>query len=457
MRWSWRADLLPGTLDALLEGSLVGVVYVALVPPGRDSSAPLSLVEFCVAAAVGLMWSRLRPGRVPRTAWLAALAPGAGLAGWLADPGARSALGAAPDLPAALQLHTAGWLLGVAVIRGAVHEHASEEIETSGRALVYAFPTLAAAWLIHLGSGGAFAGPALVGTAVCVGAGLLAIGHARLRDLGLLGLDTRGGRTWPRLATAVVLAVAAVAIPVALASGTSARDLLSAVAGPVGGPVGGAAGALVAPLNASLAWLGSGLGHLLGAVPWPALPGAGSRPTRAAGAAAPPPAGAPESTTLFGWLVVAAIVVSVVVVGLLFRRLVTSPPEPRPVLPPREERRRQLHRPRLSLHVALPSLRPRFAPRRRPASAAEAYVALLGDLAERGELGRRPAETPRGHAERGGTLGLPRLPLGLLAADYELAVYGRAEISDRETARALSRRGRLRRAARKLRSHAAEP
>jgi len=455
MRWSWRADLLPGALDVLLEGSLVGVVYVALVPPGPGSSAPLSLIEFCVAAAVGLGWSRLRPGRVRRAAWLAALALAAGLAGWLADPGARAALATSADPFDALQVHTAGWLLGVSVIRGAVHENASEEIETSGRALVYAFPVLAAAWLIHLGSGGLFTGPALVGTAVCVGAGLLAIAHARLRDLGLLDSKTRGGRTWPKLATAVVLAVAAVAVPVALASGTSARDLLSAVAGPIGGPVGGVTGALVAPLNAALAWLASGLGHLLDAVPWLALPGIGGRPTRAAGPAAPPPGG-PEATTPFGWLVVGVIVIAVVVIGLLFRRLVSSPPEPPPVLPPREERRRQLHLPRLSLHLPLPSVRLGLVPWRRPASAAEAYVALLQDLAERGDLGRRPAETPRGHAERGGALGLPRLPLGLIAADYELSIYGRASISELETARALGRRRHLRRVARDLRRHASE-
>lgn len=452
MRWSWRADLLPVVLDALLEGSLVGVVYVAVAPEGPSSSAPLSLIEFCMAAAAGLGWARLRPGGVPRALWIAGLALPAGVLGWLADPGARGALAILTDPLGALRVHPAGWLLGVSVLRGAVHEHASEEIETSSRALGYAFPVLAASWLLHLGSSGRFIGPALVGSAVCVGAGLLAIAHARLQELGLLASNTRGGRTWPKLATAVVLAVAAVAIPMALASGTSGRDALSAIAGPVGGAV----GAWLAPFGAPLAWLASALGQMFNGLSFPSLPGTGDSGNGAATPGSSPPAG-PSGTPFLGWLNLAGIAVVAVVLAVRFRRLVAARSALPPAPPPREERRRELHLPRLTLHLPLPSIRLRLALWQRPASAAEAYVALLDDLAERGELGRRPAETPRSHAERGGTLGLPRLPLGLLAADYELTVYGRAAISERETARALGRWRQVRHVARGLPRGGSEP
>jgi len=271
MRWSWRADLLPVALDGLFEGSLVGVAYLAIASGSARPSAPLSLVEFCFAAAAGVVWARLRPREVPRVLWIAAFTLLAGVLGWLADPAARAALTVHADLPGAISVHPAGWLLGVSVIRGVVHEEAADEIETSTRAFAYAFPVLAASWLLRLGSGGSFVGPALVGSAVCVGAGLLAIGYARLRELELLGSDSRGGHTWPMLATGVVVVVAALAIPTALLTGTSARD----VASTVGGPVGGVTGALFAPLGNLLASLASALGQLLSGIHLPSLPGLG--------------------------------------------------------------------------------------------------------------------------------------------------------------------------------------
>jgi hypothetical protein len=132
-----------------------------------------------------------------------------------------------------------------------------------------------------------------------------------------------------------------------------------------------------------------------------------------------------------------------------FRRAIPGRPA-MPLAALNEERHRDPHRPRLNPHLPRPTFLPRFAARRRPTSAAQAYVALLDDLADQGELGRRPDETPRSHAERAGNLGLARLPLGLLAADYELAVYGQAPITERENKRGLARWRRLRKLARRL-------
>ena len=46
MRWYSRADLVPLVLDGLLEGSLVGVGYMALATIGWKSIAPLPFVVF---------------------------------------------------------------------------------------------------------------------------------------------------------------------------------------------------------------------------------------------------------------------------------------------------------------------------------------------------------------------------------------------------------------------------
>ncbi len=458
MRWSWRADLLPLALDGLLEGSLVGVAYAAIALLGASSSAPLSLVEFCPAAVAGLVWARLRPRSTPRVPWIAALAVLAGALGWLVDPAARTTLAALDNPLSALLVHPAGWLLGVAVLRGAAHEHADDEIETSTRALAYAFPVLAASWLPHLRSSGPFVGPALVGSAVCVAAGLLAIGHARLRELELLGSESRGGRTWAMVSTGVVVVVAALGIPIAILSGTSARDGLTAI----GGPVGGAIGLLLAPLGGLLVALAAAIGQVLNGIHLPSLFGTGgSVPTTgtAAGSSGGPHTVSslggpvPGGSLPLGWLVVAGVVAVIVLLAVGFRRFAVSRPEPKVATPPREERRREVHPPSLNLHLPRLAIHPRAALPRRPATAPEAYLALLDELAGRGELGRRPAETPQVHAARTGTLGLPRLPLGLLAADYELAVYGRAAISERETARAIGRWRQLRRAARAVPHH----
>jgi hypothetical protein len=459
MRWSWRADLLPVALDGLFEGSLVGVAYLAIASGSARPSAPLSLVEFSFAAAAGVVWARLRPREVPRVLWIAAFTLLAGVLGWLADPAARAALTVHADLPGAISVHPAGWLLGVSVIRGVVHEEAADEIETSTRAFAYAFPVLAASWLLRLGSGGSFVGPALVGSAVCVGAGLLAIGYARLRELELLGSDSRGGHTWPILATGVVVVVAALAIPTALLTGTSARD----VASTVGGPVGGVTGALFAPLGNLLASLASALGQLLSGIHLPSLPGlggsgngsgsagegGGGNASGAPGASAVAGSGGSPPLVLVVLLALVGLVVVAAVLAALVRRFAAARPAKPAATRPREERQREIRGPRLTFHLALPAIHPHVASRRRPASAAEAYVALLDELADRGDLARQPAETPRSHADRAGSSALPRVPLGLLAADYQLAIYGRTEISERETARALGRWRHLRLVARR--------
>ncbi len=171
-----------------------------------------------------------------------------------------------------------------------------------------------------------FVGPALVGSAVCVAAGLLAIGHARLRELELLGSDSRGGRTWSMVATGVVVAVAALAVPIALVSGTSARDVLTAT----GGPVGGAIGLLLAPLGGPLAALAAAIGQVLNGIHLPSLfgtggsaPPSGSGPGSSGGPSGVSSVGGPVpgGSLPLGWLVVAGVVAVIVLLAIGLRRL----------------------------------------------------------------------------------------------------------------------------------------
>jgi len=461
MRWFSRADIPPVVFDGLLEGSLVGVAYLAIALGGPGSNAPLSLVEFWLAAAAGVVLARWRPAWLSHIDAVSALALVVGVAGWLADPGARDALTASKAPWDVLATQPAGWLLGLAVLRGGVHRDVDHESETSTRAITYGLPVLAASLLLRIGSGPAFVVPAAVGSTVCVAAGLLSIGRARLQELERLGSVTRGGRTWPLLAASVV-AMAALAVPVAIVVGTSAPTAMTVDLRPAEG----AMGSLLAGLGGILAWLAS--------IPGQFLNGAHGSPPGRLPAPTPVPATGPPIPSLprsgsssislpsMPWLATplwAGLGVAVVLVVVRFRRLVTGRRVPTlegQRSTPREERHRESFLARLNLHLPRPGIHPRLPRRHSPTSAAEAYVALLSDLADQGDLARKPAETPRSHAGRAGRLGLPHLSLALLAADYELAVYGQTEVSRPETARAIGRWRRLRRLARREREIASQ-
>jgi hypothetical protein len=454
MHWSWRANPLPVVLDALLEGSLVGVPYLALVLAGPGSTAPLSLVEFWLAAGAGLLASRWRPRHLTGVNWDRALALLCGVAGWLADSAARDVLVTMHDPLAALQIHPAGWLLGVAVLLGAIHQKPELESQVAPRAVTLAFPVLAVSLLLHAGSSDAFGASGFIGSVVCIAAGLLAIGQARMRELDALGSVTRGGQTWPALATAVVV-VAMLAIPIALLATTSGRDSAVSILGPVADGGKAVAGATGSAVN----WLG---GVLFGWLPNTSMaPVPTSMPTSMPSSTPiPPSAGSSMSLpSIPGLDVFARIGLAILVILLLirFRRVIPGRPTAPPPSQLSEERYRDPRRLRLSLHLPRPTFLPHIALRRsRPTTAAAAYLALLDDLAHRGDLARSPAETPRDHVRRTAALGLPHLPLGLLAADYELAVYGQVDITSRETRRALGRWKRLRKLARRLPSASAE-
>src|ERR1035437_8813911 len=326
MRWFSRANIPEVVFDGLLEGSLVGVVYLAIALGGPGSNARLSLVEFWLAAAAGVVLARWRPAWLSHIDAVSALALVVGVAGWLADPAARDALTTSTISWDVLATQPAGWLLGIAVMRGGAHRDVDHESETSTRAITLGLPVLAASLLLGLGSGSAFVVPAVVGSTICVAAGLLSVGRARLQELEKLGSVTHGGRTWPVLAAAVVV-MAALAIPLAISLGASGTPATTVDVRPAEGAI----GSLLAGLGGILAWLAS--------IPGQFLNGAHSSVPRDLPAATPTPTAGPLasaqqqlgrgsiSLSSMPWLTTLLWVGLGVVVVLLvvrFRRLVTG-------------------------------------------------------------------------------------------------------------------------------------
>jgi hypothetical protein len=286
---------------------------------------------------------------------------------------------------------------------------------------------------------------------------MLAIGHARLRELESSGPVARGGRVWPLISVGLV-AVAALAIPVALFIGAAAPEPIAAT----GRSLGDGSRALLGWLGGPLGWFVGLLGMVLS---WLAqfVPKLPPLPTpKPISSPVPIPsrstAGGPLEVDPLGPLVNVLVRIALVVfvilavlalswvlgrrrAALLGRRAAAAVPE---------ERRWDPRPGRLGPRLPRPALHPRLPWGRRPRSAVEAYLALLDELADREELARGPAETPRRHAHRAGDLGLEPLAMGLLAADYQLAIYGGVAISEPETARAIGRWERLRKLARRL-------
>jgi hypothetical protein len=369
----------------------------------------------------------------------------AGVAGWLAEPTVRDAFRSVLDPMAPLSINPAGWLLGIAALRGAIHADSPRESDIATEAITYSFPILGVSLVVLLLSGHAYAGPALIGSAVCVVSGMLAIGYARRREFQSTGSVTTGAGVWQVISIGLVGA-AAIAIPVALLVGAAAQDLLFGAARWIVD----AGRAPVAWLAALAEWLITSITRLIpnGPVAHPPSPSptSGFRPSSGN------PQGSPgfwaDWRGLLDVLVRLAIVGAAILLALLIRRLVRlrsvrlggDAPTTAP-----EERRRDPFLSRFRPHVPMPSFRPRNPFRkRRPLTAAQAYVSLLDEMSDRGELARGPAETPRNHARRVADLGLEPAAMARLAADYQLSVYGRVTITDRETARAITRWQRIR-------------
>ena len=434
-------DLLPAGAIVVAEAGWLATWYAAVELSVAGPPLTLGLWAFALAVAAGLATVRWRgfPRGAVGDVLLVLLAIAAVIIGAFADPASWSAV-AGGGLTAIPSAAAGSWLLAVAVWRGSRHGDRGEEIRVTSTLLGWGVPLLAIPWVmgarLEPAAAADFVGLALPATLVFVAAGLFAIGIARLEALGIdSGVDWRTNRSWLGMLGALLVGLALVGLPAGIALGAPIAALLATALGP-----------LQVVLNALVAVLGLILGPLLG---W--LTQLSPRENPIQPAPIGPPAGLPQVETtspLPIWIVVPIVValgiVIVAVVVAILRRPRSRRGDSVAVTPVIEER--TIVMPAPSLH--LPT-RPRWrlGRRRSPASATDAYLALLADLDRVPELARRPTETPWAHARRLRTAGDVGIGLPLLAADYSLERYAGRRVSERETRRAIGRSREISRAA----------
>jgi MFS family permease len=397
--------LLPAAATVLCEAAWVAVVYAVVDTLGFGGQAALGIWPFVAAVAVGMIWARRRL-ESRRLSWaVAALIAlvGALLGGWLeAGP---------PDL----LRPSAGWLVAVAVWRGAVHTDRRFDDQVVAQLLWLGLPALALPWLagalLDEPRRAAFLGLALPATLLFAASGLVAVGLTRLEALAAdTGADWRRNRSWLALLGAVVIGLLVVAIPAALLLGVS----LAAMAGLIAGPLAGLA-----------ALLGDALGGLVRSIGGPDLQLDLSTPIGAV------------LKLLLDNIGLTLVVPLALFAALLVMSLRGRAPGPAARVQltdaPIDEHVFVLPRLRLRL-PPLPQLPSRPAP---PRTASEAYLRALSAMAGAADLRREQNESPRRHARRVAPLAGWRF--ALLAADYELERYAQAELSLAETRRAIAR------------------
>ncbi len=419
------ADLVVPVLDSVVEGSWIALVYVTVQVALAHAPAALGPLSFAIAAGLGLAWARAARGRLAGTGAFALLTLLAGLVGWLADPDVRAALAAAIGsggyhaLETAVTTNAAGWLLALAVVRGASHGARVRDEERTGR-LLGRILLLAVPWAVGLAFAGddrpAFIAQATLCTLLFAGAGLLAVGLGRLETYGAAaGVDWRQNRSWVAVVAIVVALMLAVSLPAAFLVGAPPLAIVDAAwvsLAVVVGLFGAVVGTVGAPILA-------GFEALMNALPTPQptpLPSA-SAPPVGVGDVAPVQGDPRIGLTL---AILALVAISILLVAIVARIRTGSPRATRTAAAPSPVEERSIERPRL--RVSFPAVRlPR--PRRAPATASDAYLALLDDLDDDAALARCPSETPRAHAERLGGRG-PMGPapgqLARAAASHEL-------------------------------------
>ena len=469
---TWAAaDLVTPALDAVVEGAWLALVYAAVQLGLVHGDATLGAFPFAIAAGVGVAWAR--PGGGRRTGgagMLAALVIGAGAIGWLSDPASRAALAAAAQggwatdaVGTAIATNIGGWLLGVAVLRGATHASRSRDEERIGAMLEW-IPLLAIPWAIGLAFSLArrpeFVASALLSTLLFVGGGLVAVGLGHLESFGPAGgVDWRRNRAWLAVVGGVVALLLAVAVPAAYLVGAPPAAIVDAMFLPLAAIV-GALAAVAAVIGAPLL---AAFESLMAALPEPAPtpPPSASPPPVPGGGIVAPVEGDPRVGLTIAIIMLVATALIVMYVALRIRATDSSRAVAAPATRAPEDR-----------SFVVPTIRARMprAPwadplRRPPRTAPEAYLTLLDDLAGDRALARRANESARAHGRRVIASGIlagvaggdappparaaaPDVDLGLLVADWELARYGARTLTPSEDRRGVGRWRRLRAAAR---------
>ncbi|HVA85692.1 MAG TPA: DUF4129 domain-containing protein [Candidatus Saccharimonadales bacterium] len=434
---------IPGLFAAVAEGAWIGIVY-DLIQIARGEPVVLGPIGLSVAALLGLLVARVASDRLGPS-WppaLVLLTFGAGAAGWLVSDPARAAL-LSGNVERALSQHQAGWLAGLAFLRGKAHARLAVSERTLARLLAWGTPGLA----IPLFIGHSLLEPArtsfenrtIVEVLLFIVAGTIGLAMARLARLGAVaGFDWRSNRFW-----LVLLGVAAlttvVAVPAAFVVAPTVQLGVALLLPPL----------LVVALFAGIGTIRLrsigivlGVGLLAFIISRLGLAIRQQTPTQPGSGAAGNVGPSDATSTLLSWLPVFAIIVVVIlVVARIWSR---RRAEAR--LAPREERAIErspaaepARRPRRSLlHLPWGGREPP------PTDAVEAYLAALADLERDPELGRRANESPARHARRLREAGSGSLEFELLAADYQLARFGGVPLTPGEQRRAIDRWRRLR-------------
>jgi hypothetical protein len=439
----------PVVLAVLAEAAWISIV-AGLVQEFalREPIVGLAGMTLFVGAGVvaGRVMARRSGARWPLIALL--LVAAGALGGWLSSPAARAGL-AAGDPVAAFGANPGGLLAGLAILRGFAHAGEHLAAGTIGRMVFVGLPALGV--LAALGGmvaepwRGQFLAGAGVAAAVFAAAGLLALAFAGFAEIERSGAPTwRGNPAWIGLLLVAVAALVATAIP------------FSTVAGPaIIGAVQLVVGVAIVPfaLVGLVASGGAGLRRVLGFV----LVGAFivwilslTQPGGPldilipdAGEGGPVEASPIDQVGLAG---LGAVVVALVAAGIVLLARAWLRRRPRDETGDLGDER-SFDLPEVEASAA-GSQRHRRRRLGSPASATEAYLHLLADVADRGAVARAPGETPAEHAHRlrwSGRAGNSALGLELLAADYGLAAFGGVGLSTAETRRAIARWRALRR------------
>jgi hypothetical protein len=432
----------PALLAALAEGAWIGVLY-ALMQASRGEPfvlGPLSLGAFALAGLVAarVLAPRLG-GRWPGVALV--LVVGTAVMGWLLDDVARADV-VAGNLGGAIQRHQAGFLAGLAFLRGLPHAQTATSERALTRILTWITPLLALPLLLGRAleepTRSAFESQALVDCLLFLLVGTLGLALARVERLGRVG-----GFAWPDnrawlLFAIVVALVAVIALPLAFIAGPTVRLIVALALPPL---LLAAMVASVSQVTIRAIGIVAAVGLAVYAISQLHFSFAPDQQPANPNQPAPGPNGQDPTATVLTWLPI--IVVVVLLLLLVFRRWMrrrSTTPSPAVA----EERWTERG-------VAGPAGRPRlrlpWSPFRRstaPTRAVEAYLATLDDLARDPDLARRASETPHAHARRLRGADSGGLALDLLAADYQLAAFGGATLSPAEDRRAVRRWRRIR-------------
>ncbi len=427
---------LPLGLAIVAEAAWISVV-AGLVQEFSLHEPSLGIAQLAGFVVVGVLAARLVGARLgerwPTAA--AGLCLAGGAVGWLSSPEVRAVLGAGGP-GAALAANAGGWLAGLAIARGFAHARLPLSEPTLAHLLGAGIPGIAIAAI----AGGMVAEPfrgrfltdAIVASIVFATSATLALALTRLTTVGAdSGFDWRRNPSWVGLLTVLVLATSALAILASSIAAPAIAFIVGASIGPlllIGLVVGFNRGTIrILAIAVVAAVLFAGLMSLIGGRPIPAINLGGGTPSEIA---TTQPG---EVAALGGGLLIIAVIAIFLLARLWMRRipLVEDDVLETRMIDRGGERSR--------------GKRQRRRHRADPVDAVTAYLALVGDLADRPQVRREPAETPAEHARRLRETGRSDLGLDLLAADYALARFGGVTLSGRENRRAVARWQALRR------------